>query len=95
MLACSPRGKLGIAEIPVMVAAGWTEAQKRAYVLADNQLCSMMEMGIDRILFSVGYPFGRWARPERANFLEGGVRISTGGRGCVKTRPAGGRRRIM
>ena len=29
---------LGIAKIPVMVAAGWTEAQKRAYVLADNQL---------------------------------------------------------
>jgi hypothetical protein len=28
--------QLGIAEIPVMVAAGWTEAQKRA--LADNQL---------------------------------------------------------
>jgi hypothetical protein len=27
-----------IAEIPVMVAAGWTEVQKRAYVLADNQL---------------------------------------------------------
>jgi hypothetical protein len=26
--------QLGIAEIPVMVAAGWTEAQKRAYVLA-------------------------------------------------------------
>jgi ParB-like chromosome segregation protein Spo0J len=30
--------KLGIAEIPVMVAAGWSEAQKRAYVLADNKL---------------------------------------------------------
>ena len=30
--------QLGIAEIPVMVAAGWSEAQKRAYVLADNQL---------------------------------------------------------
>lgn len=30
--------KLGIAEVPVMVASGWTEAQKRAYVLADNQL---------------------------------------------------------
>jgi hypothetical protein len=29
--------QLGIVEIPVMVAAGWTEAQKRAYVLADNQ----------------------------------------------------------
>lgn len=30
--------KLGLTEIPVMVAAGWTEAQKRAYVLADNKL---------------------------------------------------------
>jgi ParB/Sulfiredoxin domain len=28
--------QLGIAEIPVMVAAGWSEAQKRAYVLADT-----------------------------------------------------------
>lgn len=30
--------KLGIADIPVMVATGWTEAQKKAYVLADNKL---------------------------------------------------------
>ena len=30
--------KLGIADVPVMVAAGWSEAQKRAYILADNQL---------------------------------------------------------
>jgi DNA modification methylase len=30
--------QLGLAEIPVMVAAGWSEPQKRAYVLADNQL---------------------------------------------------------
>jgi DNA modification methylase len=30
--------KLEIAEVPVIVADGWTEAQKRAYVLADNQL---------------------------------------------------------
>lgn len=30
--------KLKIAEVPVMVAVGWTEAQKRAYVLADNKL---------------------------------------------------------
>ena len=28
--------QLGIAKIPVMVAAGWTEAQKRAYVLANG-----------------------------------------------------------
>ena len=30
--------KLGLGEVPVMVADGWTEAQKKAYVLADNQL---------------------------------------------------------
>jgi ParB-like chromosome segregation protein Spo0J len=30
--------KLGIAEIPVMVAHGWSDAQKAAYTLADNQL---------------------------------------------------------
>ena len=30
--------KLGLAEVPVMQATGWSEAQKRAYVLADNQL---------------------------------------------------------
>lgn len=30
--------KLGIEEAPVMVARGWTEPQKRAYVIADNRL---------------------------------------------------------
>jgi len=30
--------KLGLAEAPVMVAAGWSEAKKRAYVIADNKL---------------------------------------------------------
>lgn len=30
--------KLGIDSVPVMVADGWTEAQKKAYALADNQL---------------------------------------------------------
>lgn len=29
---------LGYQEAPVIVAAGWTEAQKRAYILADNKL---------------------------------------------------------
>jgi DNA modification methylase len=32
--------KLGIEDVPVMVAAGWSEAQRRAYVLADNQLAT-------------------------------------------------------
>jgi DNA modification methylase len=30
--------KLGITEIPVIVARGWSEAKKRAYVIADNKL---------------------------------------------------------
>jgi site-specific DNA-methyltransferase (adenine-specific) len=30
--------KLGMVEVPVMVAKGWSEAKKRAYVLADNKL---------------------------------------------------------
>ncbi|RXG91573.1 ParB/Srx family N-terminal domain-containing protein [Bradyrhizobium zhanjiangense] len=30
--------QLGIDQVPVMVARGWTEAQKRAYLIADNKL---------------------------------------------------------
>lgn len=30
--------KLKLATVPVMTAVGWTEAQKRAYILADNKL---------------------------------------------------------
>ena len=30
--------KLGIAEVPCMVADGWSDAQKRAYIIADNKL---------------------------------------------------------
>lgn len=30
--------KLGLAEVPVMTARGWSDAQRRAYVIADNKL---------------------------------------------------------
>lgn len=30
--------KLGLKEVPVMVASGWTEGQKKAYCLADNRI---------------------------------------------------------
>lgn len=30
--------KLGLKEVPVMTAKGWTDAQKKAYVIADNKL---------------------------------------------------------
>lgn len=38
--------RLEMPEIPVIVARGWTEAQKRAYVIADNKLA--LEAGWDR-----------------------------------------------
>ncbi len=43
--------KLGLAEVPVMVARGWSEAQKRAYVLADNKLA--LNAGWDEDLLRV------------------------------------------
>jgi ParB-like chromosome segregation protein Spo0J len=43
--------KLGIEEVPVMIARGWTEAQRRAYVLADNKLA--LNSGWDMDLLKV------------------------------------------
>lgn len=43
--------KLGIAEVPCMIATGWTDAQKRAYILADNQLA--LNAGWDMELMSI------------------------------------------
>lgn len=42
--------ELGIASVPVMVAAGWTDAQKRAYVIADNKLAE--NAGWDELILS-------------------------------------------
>lgn len=54
--------RLGIVEVPVMIAHGWSEEQKRAYVIADNKLyerggwdfetlaaevCDLAELGAD------------------------------------------------
>lgn len=43
--------KLGLEAIPVMVASGWTDAQKRAYVLADNKLA--LNAGWDNELLKI------------------------------------------
>ena len=37
--------KLGLTSIPVMVARGWSEEEKRAYRLADNQLAARAKLG--------------------------------------------------
>lgn len=43
--------KLGIGEVPVMIAEGWSEAQRKAYVLADNKLA--LNAGWDNELLRV------------------------------------------
>lgn len=43
--------KLKLDQVPVMVAKGWSEAQRRAYVLADNQLA--LNAGWDTDLLKV------------------------------------------
>lgn len=45
--------KLNMAEVPVMVATDWTEAQKRAYVIADNKLA--LNAGWDNELLAVEF----------------------------------------
>ena len=48
--------KLGIEQVPTMIATGWTEAQKKAYVIADNKLAlnadwdgEMLKLEIDNL----------------------------------------------
>ena len=45
--------KLGKTEMAVMIARGWTDAQKKAYVIADNQLA--LNAGWDKELLRVEF----------------------------------------
>lgn len=45
--------KLGIDDVPVIVARGWTAAQKRAYLIADNRIAE--EAGWDRDILAVEF----------------------------------------
>ncbi|MES2814454.1 MAG: site-specific DNA-methyltransferase [Pseudomonadota bacterium] len=46
---------MGIEDVPCMVAEGWTEAQKRAYVIADNRLAE--NAGWDEAMLSAELAF--------------------------------------
>jgi|TARA_R110000851_G_scaffold299983_1_gene456023 ParB-like chromosome segregation protein Spo0J len=41
--------KLGLDELPCMTATGWTEAQRRAYVIADNKLALNADWDVDAL----------------------------------------------
>ena len=46
--------KLKIEEVPCIVATGWSDAQKRAYVLADNQLAVNAGWDMDLLKVEIG-----------------------------------------
>jgi DNA modification methylase len=46
--------KLGIKDVPVMTATGWTAAQKRAYIIADNQLAMNAGWNMDLLSLEMG-----------------------------------------
>ena len=48
--------KLGIDEVPCMVAEGWSEGQKRAYIIADNKLA--LNAGWDMDALKLGFQSG-------------------------------------
>jgi hypothetical protein len=51
--------KLGLKSIPVIVARGWSEAKKRAYHLADNQLAARASWKFEQLsneLKELGFP---------------------------------------
>src|SRR6202163_1947605 len=45
--------RLGLEDVPVMVAAGWREAKKRAYMLADNKLTLNAEWDLERLAIEI------------------------------------------
>ena len=46
--------KLGLDDIPCMIAIGWTDAQKRAYILADNQLALNADWDTEFLAIELG-----------------------------------------
>ncbi len=46
--------KLGYTEAPVMVAEGWTQAQKAAYIIADNKLALNAGWDVDMLRLELG-----------------------------------------
>ena len=46
--------QLGFAEVPVIVARGWSEAQKRAYMLADNRAAELSSWDADLLAAELG-----------------------------------------
>jgi hypothetical protein len=51
--------KIGFTEGPVMVARGWTEEQKQAYLIADNKLALNATWDVEKLAVSVNDLMGK------------------------------------
>jgi ParB-like chromosome segregation protein Spo0J len=56
--------RLGLPEVPVMVAAGWSEAKRRAYVIADNKLALNAGWDEELLRLELGELKGLGVRPR-------------------------------
>ncbi len=46
---------IGMAEVPVIVAEGWTDEQRRAYTLADNRLAETSDWDVDKLALELDF----------------------------------------
>ena len=89
--------QLGLLDIPVMTADGWSEAQKKAYALADNKLA--LNAGWDREMLAIelgdltdlGADLGLtgFSAPEISELVAGAPDLMDPTDGKVETRGAG------
>ena len=63
--------RLGIDRVPVMVARGWSDAQKRAYVIADNKLTENGGWDLPLLRLEVGDLVALGVDMKLAGFAEG------------------------
>jgi DNA modification methylase len=63
--------KLGLVDVPVMVAADWSEAQKRAYVIADNKLTLNASWDEELLALELGDLQGLGAELNLIGFSDG------------------------
>ncbi|HWL47701.1 MAG TPA: ParB/Srx family N-terminal domain-containing protein [Sphingomonadaceae bacterium] len=84
--------RLGLTEVPVAVATGWSEEQKRSYRIADNRLAELSTWDDDLLKIEIGelqelgadLTVTGFDEAAIAKLLEAGASISTGGGGNAK-----------
>jgi hypothetical protein len=66
--------ELGAVEVPVIVARGWSAAQKRAYAIADNQAALMSSWDVELLRGELGDLRAKGLNLELAGFTRDGLK---------------------